>query len=249
MKKNMVFLIFVFIPVLSSFGLDFSLSAGAGGLLGMDITRYTLDATGNGKNYTLTQHITQINYGGVLFFDATWAEFSLIFQGGYNTYSEVLTASDGSQSSPKGTGTEAMLGFSLLGKYPFKLSEGFTIFPLLGIQYWVALMEYRTPDNGTKYDRTGPNALAWADVDKDGKSRTMSMWNALWIDLGVGLDYALNSSLYLRGELLYGFRLQTPYETDSVDQSIKLTGDSDPSMGGLTSGPTFKIALGYKFFS
>lgn len=248
-KKNMLPWLLALIPVLPSFGLDFSLSAGAGGLLGMDITRYTLDATGPSIDYTMTQSVTQGNFGGFLFFDATWAEFSLLFQGSYNSYREVLTGDDGSRSSFAGTGTEAMMGFSLLGKYPFTLSGGFTIFPLLGIQYRVALSESRTPDRGTKYDRTGQYALAYADTDKHGKPRSISLWNALWIDLGVGLDYALQSGLYLRGELLYGFRLQTPYETDSVDRSISVTHDSDPSMGGLTSGPTLKIALGYRFFT
>jgi hypothetical protein len=43
--------------------------------------------------------------------------------------------------------------------------------------------------------------------------------------------------MYLRTELLYGFRLMTPYEVDAPN----------PKLAGLTSGPSLKIGLGYRF--
>jgi hypothetical protein len=171
------------------------------------------------------------------------------FQWGGNTYSEIQDAMVEPQpgqivNKKTGTGEEMMLTFSLLGKYPFALGKRLAIFPLLGLEYRIALMEWRNPDIGKEYDRTNGRV----ESNKDGKPLTLSMWNALWIDLGVGLDYALGSGLYLRGELLYGFRLQTAYEADGLEQAKNMVNDTDPSLGGLASGPTFKIALGYTFF-
>jgi opacity protein-like surface antigen len=230
------------LSAVSAFGADFSLSAGGGALAGGLFTRYSIEAKG-AVDMTSTQKIDQFNYGGFLFFDATWAELSLGIQGGSNAWQEDREVI-GVTTSTKGAGTETMLSLSLLGKYPVTLNERFTLFPLAGLEYQIALRERRDPETGASYDRTDRAR----ETDSDGNAYALSAWNSLFVDIGAGLDFALDSSLFLRAELAYGFRLRTPYERDGQKAIEKMPGVSETKPKGLTSGPTLKIALGYRFF-
>ena len=40
----------------------------------------------------------------------------------------------------------------------------------------------------------------------------------------------------------------TPYEIDGLDQIKLMLHDQNPRLAGLTSGPSLKIALGYRVF-
>jgi opacity protein-like surface antigen len=137
-----------------------------------------------------------------------------------------------------------MLSFSLLGKYPFTLSDRFTLFPLLGVEYQVALTEKRKQENGVIYDRTDGT-----EPDKDGNAFNASAWNSFWIDVGVGADFAILRDFFVRGELLYGFRLKTPYEADRLVLAKDQFNDSSPDYSGLTSGPSLRVSAGYRFWN
>jgi hypothetical protein len=150
MKKNLVFLFLTVFLAINAFGTDFSISVGGGGLLGYTFTRYTLE--GGGANST--QSMDRINYGGFLFFDATYIEFSFLIQGGYNSYKESMIFNDESLPESRGTGTELSLGFSLMGKYPLIINENLCWFPMLGLEYHIALVQRRQPDGDIVYDRT-----------------------------------------------------------------------------------------------
>ena len=221
---------------------DFSLSAGAGGLLGGFFTRY--NASGSSGSGKMTQDVNQLNYGGLVFFDATYGELAVIIQGGSNTYDENMSLS-GVLVPRTGDGWETVLGFSLLGKYPFKLTEKFKLFPLLGIEYHVALSQRRRPSGGLIYDRDD----SYLELDKDDHLYNISVWNSTWINVGAGTDFSITKSLFVRGELLYGFRLMTPYEKDNLEQLKGILHDNNPSLGGLTSGPSIRFSVGYRFWS
>jgi opacity protein-like surface antigen len=250
MKKIYMPVIFAVLPALTAFGADFSPRAGGGGLLGGLFTRYTLTASGHlgvPVDVVSIQEIDQFNYGGYLFFDATWAEFSVSFQGGQNNYREDMSADSdteiGFNSKTRGSGTETTLGFTLLGKYPFRLNKQFTLFPLAGLEYQIALLEYRKPEKFKEYDRTD----GIREYDSNGNAYKLSAWNSLLIDIGAGLDFAFYPHLFLRTELLYGFRLMTPYEVDALDKVKKLVSAPNPKLIGLTSGPVLRVGLGYTF--
>jgi len=192
----------------------------------------------------MTQDINQFNYGGLVFFDATYGELAVTIQGGANNYNEVMVKNK-AFAARTGDGWETMLGFSLLGKYPFTITDRFSLFPLLGMEYQVALSERRRPSDGIIYDRT--NGLL--EQTKDDKAFDLSTWNSFWIHVGAGTDFALPGNFFLRGELLYSFRLMTPYEQDGLEQLKVMLGDSSPKLGGLTSGPSLRLAVGYRFWS
>ena len=98
MKKT----VFVLIALLLSqhvYTSDFSLSAGAGGLLGYTFTRYTLE----GGSITSTQSMDRFNYAGFVFFDATYGIFSLAIQGGNNSYAENMIYDEAAFADQTGT--------------------------------------------------------------------------------------------------------------------------------------------------
>jgi hypothetical protein len=251
-KKGVLAVFFAALPVLGAFGANnFSLSAGGGGFLGGLFTRYTLRASGNlagPVDVAVDQNIDQFNYGGFFFVDAAWVELSLGFQGGKNNYQELMSAVSGDTTllnrNKTGTGQELMLGIGLLGKYPFRLTERLRVFPLLGLEYQIALLEYRKPDKFKEYDRTD----GIREPNRYGEAFTLSAWNSLFVTAGGGLDLAFSPRLFLRTELLCGFRLQTFYEVDGLEQVKTLVNAPNPKLGGLTSSPVLKVSLGWRFF-
>ncbi|MDR0562177.1 MAG: hypothetical protein LBG73_05760 [Spirochaetaceae bacterium] len=255
MKKLILLFAIAFTMSAASFGIDFSLSVGAGGLLGYTFTRYTLEDSGTmpggGESGTIRsiQSMDRFDYGGFLFFDATYGELSILIQGGGNAYGETM---DFGGSSPvrladsKGTGTEMSLGFSLLGKFPFELTKKLVIFPLAGVSYHIALLEWRKPEGDIVYDRTKGELPE--DQDKNGDAYPLSAWNSLWIILGAGIDYTIKGPWYLRGEALFGFRLPTGYENGALAMTKQRFSAPDPKLSGLTGNPTLKLAVGRRFF-
>ena len=235
-------LLFVCLPN-NIFAADFSISAGGGGFLGYTFTRYTLE----GEDVKSTQSMDRLDYAGFLFFDATYAEFSVMIQGGRNSYKENMIYSTASLSDTEGTGTETSLGLSLLGKYPITINKTFTWFPAVGVEYQIALIQRRKPSEaGYVYDRS--KGQLPEDRDKDDKPYPISAWNSFWIDIGAGLDFNIASKLFLRSELLFGFRLPTNYELGALEvvqnppMNVK-----NPSLAGLTGGPELKLGIGYHF--
>jgi len=224
---------------------------GAGAHAGGLFTRYKLSANGKIEgdpvDINAAQTMNQFNCGAFLFFDAAWVEFSAGVQRGINSYEETMIAAspsiDDITTTSRGEGSEVMLSLALLGKCPFTLSENFIVFPLAGLEYQITLMQFRQPEGRRQYDRTDPER---GETDADGKIYALPVWNSLFIVVGGGMDYRLSSSLFLRTELLYGFRLQTFYETDSLEKAKKGVNAQEPKLGGLTSGPTLRIAAGWR---
>jgi opacity protein-like surface antigen len=143
-----------------------------------------------------------------------------------------------------GKGWETMLGFSVLGKYPFALKKTFLLFPLAGIEYQVSLIQQRTlSGDGRRYDRAG----GLYELNKDGKALNLSDWNSLLIKVGVGADFMLKPWLFIRGEFLYSFRLMTDYERDGLAQMKGTV--PNPKLSGLSSGPNLRIGVGWRFFA
>ena len=186
------------IPVI--FAADFSFSAGGGGLLGYNFTRYSLECEGNlsggpPSSFYSDQSMDRLNYGGFLFFDATYAVLSVNFLGGYNSWAESVDNTPSglpkyTMTDNKGTGTEMNIGISLLGKYPFTINERFSLFPMLGAEYQISLRQWRQYDGESAYDRTKGDKDE--DRDKNDNTYPLSAWNSFWINVGGGFDFAIS---------------------------------------------------------
>jgi opacity protein-like surface antigen len=187
---------------------EFKLSAGAGGLFVSQFGGGARNASSNEDKFPYA------GGGGFAFFDATFAELSFGFfaAGGKNKLinAQGITMMEADFSY---TG----LDISLLGKYPFTLTEQFTLFPLLGIDYRHFV--------SVKY--------------KDTKLNNPGDWSALWFKFGAGADYAFTEHIFARLGVLYGIRLANKYEKDSV----KAFG-GDTLLG---HGLDVKLAVGYRF--
>ena len=144
-----------------------------------------------------------------------------------------------------GDGWESVLGFSILGRFPFRLGERFSVFPLLGMDYQITLSQRRVNAAGRVYDRDDG---IW-EVDKDGNAFRLSDWNSFHVRLGGGAEFDLGERLFLRGDLLYGIRLMTNYERKNLELMKAMSGDNSPRLGGLSSGPSLRLGVGYRFFT
>jgi hypothetical protein len=241
--KKVFFFLFLYFPLSNGlFAADFSLSAGGGGLLGYTFTRYTLE----GGKVESTQSMDRLDYAGFLFFDATYLEFSVMVKSGSSTYQENMIHTSEALTNSKGTGNETSLGLMLLGKYPFTVNEKFSWFPVFGLEYQIAMIQRRKPEGDLVYDRSKGELPA--DRDKNEEAYPLSAWNSFWIDIGAGVDYSIAGPLYLRGELLFGFRLPTEYELGALEVVKNPPMNAkDPKLGGLTGSPALKIGIGYRF--
>ncbi|MDR2313745.1 MAG: hypothetical protein LBE02_04355 [Spirochaetaceae bacterium] len=259
MKRYILFFLAALGPASSVMGElpEFTLSAGGGFLAGGLFSRYTLTADENTKfgptDLEMKQSMDQFNYGGYLFFDATYGEFTVEIQRGLNRYRETLGGiGQGTYFNDiplEGTGAETVLGFTLVGKYPFTLRRGLLIYPLLGIEYQIALVEKRRP----RGEKDQPRADGKTELDGS-RNFSLSMWNSFLVDAGAGLDFMIKSPFFLRAELVYRFRLKTSAEQEGIDYVENRFGISRPTLfgnpriSGLTHGPELRVALGYRFF-
>jgi opacity protein-like surface antigen len=196
---------------------EFKLSAGAGGLF---VSQF-------GGGVALINNSTGATYmefkypyaggGGFAFFDATFAELSFGFFAASGDIKNVTSSSKFADISHTG------LDISLLGKYPFTLSEHFTLFPLLGIDYR-HIISVKT------------NATL-------NISKTAGDYSALWFKLGVGADYAFTDHIFARLGVVYGIRLKNKWEKDW--EKIFPAGYTPETR--LGHGLDVKLAVGYRF--
>jgi hypothetical protein len=121
------------------------------------------------------------------------------------------------------------LGFSLYVKFPFTVGS-VKLFPLLGMDSQL----------GLSYLDRQLNELP-TTINRLEKGDAADYYNSAWVKFGAGTDANLSGSLYLRTSFLYGFKFYSPKESDFKDDfNIKDL---------IYSGPTFRIAVGYKLKS
>jgi hypothetical protein len=162
-------------------------------------------------------HYPVNGFGGFLFFDASYVEASAGVFFGTMKVESLLTVNAGSLIS---------VNIGALGKYPIEM-DGFVLYPLFGLEYDMSI--------------SAKNVLGAPIKDKDGKENA-SQFSAIWFKGGIGADYDIADSIYLRGQFLYGARLATQFENDLLADRAG-TGVKT----ALGHGLNIKLALGYKF--
>ena len=230
----------------------FSISIGLGSNLGGHFTRYAIQAYGRGNHpegaqLSADQNISQFEYGIFAFFDATFVTFSVIFQSGVGNFDEPIFI-DGvhlPEMSRSGQGWQTVLSLSLLGRFPFRLSDRLTIFPLLGIDYHITLVYRRTDADGLIYDRDD----GMREEDGDGNPFRLSDLNAFIIRLGGGVEFNVTERFFIRGDLLFGVRLMTRYERKNLSLMQGISHDSSPNLGGLSFGPSIRLSAGWRLYT
>ena len=234
----------------AAFGRDgaggFSLSAGVGGSFGGHFTRYRIQAGEGDVSFRANQNENLLEGGVFAFLDATYATLYMGLLSGNGAYDEpvLIGGQKMEELGRKGQGWESSLNISLLGRYPFRVGKRLELFPLLGMDYHVALSRKRSAGS-TIYDRTNPPPKS-TDVHLNGNFK-LSDWNVFFVRFGAGAQFNLTSRLFLRGDLLYGIRLMSRQEKLSLEMVKTMTEENSPKLGGLSSGPSVRIGLGWRF--
>jgi len=156
--------------------------------------------------------IRNTSFGAYGFFDATYVEIDVSFARGSLT----MVAEGGGASASADAGSVMQLGLGIMGKYPIELGS-VVLFPLFGINYNMVLS---WSVDGESYDKPG-------DLSQ------------LGILGGVGADFGLTDSLYIRAEGLFQLRLANKLMKDMASE-----GSASTTLG---MGPRIQVGIGYKF--
>jgi hypothetical protein len=203
-------------------GKPFRISIGGGGFVTGSISSWFVDKDQPGS---LDRYDTShFGVGPYLFADLKYFEINLAFPLGF------LNADETMSENPNFPARTYALRGGLYLKYPFTLSNKFTLFPLMGIDYEFYLLAKKDDDRDAEFPITAGNQNA----------KPMEALNTLWFKAGIGLDTSFTDHLFFRTELLYGLRLP-----NKMEQYLKNT-RSDVNLM-LGHGGDLKIAVGYKF--
>ena len=107
----------------------------------------------------------------------------------------------------------ADLNFAVLGKYPINMGS-FTLFPLLGVKLDIPLTQSYDGEKNDDYEVADNMRLGF--------------------QVGIGFDFPLSESLFIRPSVLFNLNLFAPGE-DPFDDTL------------YSVGPMVKVGVGYKF--
>jgi opacity protein-like surface antigen len=203
----------------------FRMSVGGGGLVSGDFSTWNVDEDVPGA--LDRYNATQPGVGPYGFVDFKYVEINVGLM--YGTLKNSSPESDLAANPNFPAETLALHG-SVYLKYPFMISDRFSLFPLAGIDYDLYMLSKKDDGRDAKF----PVSAGTQDA------KAMEALSALSIKLGIGLDTYFTDHLFLRTELFYGIKLPNKMEKYLYDirQNIDWT---------LSHGGDFKIAVGYRF--
>jgi hypothetical protein len=263
MKKGVLLAACAVLLTASMFAFDLSAGGGfQGGNLWVISTfqdvAYTTKPDSNGVfgDYTYGSDKVDISnitdsvlLGFDFFVDATYAEVDIGMV--FNPVGRLSGPyGEGPPPGINSTGTDTYLNVSVLGKYPFKIGDKLTLFPLLGLDYQIFL----AASNGQggswgRYDEYKDKRDVKGEPDP---GAILAYFDNLWIKVGVGGDFALTDKLYHRQELLWGAGIREEllnrltYYNDKVAAVPEAPGGGGADLEGFAHGLSYKLAIGYK---
>ncbi|MCL2181112.1 MAG: hypothetical protein FWB83_08290 [Treponema sp.] len=209
MLKKGLLVLAIFALVATGAFAQMQMSYGGGVLFDMSL--------GNGVAYDGTEFMSTSNnsFGVYGFYDVGYAEIDIYFSYGVGTIESDTTKIVGSAGSKNQLDMSlTQIGFTLLGKYPINLGA-FTLFPCIGIGYNLVL-----------------------SAEQDGRSFSdAGDLSQLGILGGVGIDFPLSESMFIRGQALFQVRLPSKVMSDFISNSV-----FDTTLG---FGPRIKIGVGF----
>jgi len=162
------------------------------------------------------------------FFDATYgmAKLGMGFHGIIPANADAKKKDD----DAKLTHSLTTLDIGLYGKYPISLGA-VSLFPLLGVDFKIALAQDTTIDGKTK---------SYADTHND--HSVGEYMTTVWLKFGVGADIPLTEKLYVRPMFLYGFGTLPKDTKETMDKYNK----SKHMVDIIYHGLDVNVAVGYK---
>lgn len=254
-KKTLLVVLLVALAAGTVFALpEFKLGAGAG-IIGagnwQSLTTERVVAQPENKNSLVgggtenrseTKALSPLyDFGGFLFFDATYAELDVTLGGG--------KAFDG-----QGLYDAFKLGLALYGKYPFAIGDsGISIAPLVGVQFDMVLSAQ--DDYGNKVQKgdksKGTGVLLYDGKDGSNpkyKEGSAFDFSTLSLKLGAEAKAPLAGNLYLSTQAMWGITFDSAY----ITAQKKLMDDFGAIMNvkdvkTFNHGVTFKVGVGCTF--
>ncbi len=158
----------------------------------------------NNNPQTNIQSFNQSYIDFSAFFDATYARIDLGYM--VNPVYGSLTTTTANQGATFttnmiATNTMSFLSISLLGKYPFKISEGINIWPVAGFEW----------DINTVYTVNSTNMIS------------TNNFSGLWLKIGAGADIKVADHLYIVPLIMFGFDLTPRSLIASPDSTMSLS--------------------------
>jgi opacity protein-like surface antigen len=212
--------------VVLAFGLSaIELSAGLGGDVGTFFTSTSTNAPELVKSQIneILDDMDTLRWGFSAFFDAQYIEANLGFKYFLATYQE---------SGDLYKEVDNFFTFGLKFKYPFKITEAISIFPLLGFDYSL-FSRGKASYGGQSISIVRDDLPSSGDIDR------------FSLNLGAGGDFYVGKNVFIRGEFNYAFLFNTESQKDIISVVESLGYD----LSIFQSGPVFKLAIGYRFFS
>jgi hypothetical protein len=202
----------------------FSMSAGAGGIFSA-----TLDIE---KVHNSISPYVMPTAGFNIFFDVMYVEAGIDLQHG-SRYSFAYP-----MDPANSTTALTHLGFSLYGKYPFRLSK-ITLYPLLGIDFRLFL-------SGQVYDSDGNKF--WGELKRGdsigGGYTAEDQFDMLSLCAGLGLDFPLPKHFFIRSEFIFKYMFDSAIISDKKDAAQKYNFE----YFDIVVEPCIKLMLGYRFY-
>ena len=208
--KRIVTALFILTISVSAFSLGVSAGVGASGAYLWETIARTL-----GTTQTDTTSGVPLNFKA--FIDVTYIEASV----GYMMLNGTSTKTDITGSPSSTTTSTDKWGWitgALLAKFPIKIGNG-SLFPLVGVEYYKNL----------SYTDSNGNDLK-AAMSSDGQASL----DQFWISAGIGADIPLGKIIYIRPEVMIGYKLLSKAENDYI-ASLK--------SGGATNVSTIPLAV------
>jgi hypothetical protein len=197
-------------------------SAGVGGNFAVSFDSINYKYIGSTQEFL----ITTSGGGFYAFLDATYLEVNV----GMLFGSQKIKISSEGYSLERDQGTVTYLTLGLFGKYPIDLG-GFTLFPMLGIQFDLGLGAKDPNGNDLKFGQGNNPSMA-------------DYMNRFWVKFGVGADLNLSDAVYLRPSFLYGINFGTKDNNNFVKDVNDLPGYTAT---GFYHGLDIRVALGFRF--
>jgi hypothetical protein len=237
LKKAFSIIIFFIASSIGTFALELPLSTGLGVLLDYSYSSISADHKDLGLSGSLSY--SSFNYGLFTYFDMRYLEAGLGFAGISTSIKtdEAISSKDGNNGidpeNIKLTGNALIL--LLYGKFPFDF-DGFSVYPLIGIEGQIVLSMLYGEDSPAGWERK-----------KEGDSYlgTAGNWSSFWFRAGVGFDFFVGDSFFIRTELTFGIKAPNPREM-TITRNLSNSGTYD-NISAYSIGPKLRLAIGYVF--
>jgi hypothetical protein len=204
----------------------FDLKVGVSVSSGFFFNQMNTSNSGFGISYVLRN--TAFPFHAEAYIDAQYVQIGVGYRlsvGGHQwesvTYSGTTTTAVDAD-----TGTKGYAAFTAYLKYPFTVGQ-YLLLPLLGFEYDVNALDLDSSGN---------------DLRGSMSSQQLANENQFWVKAGIGTQIPLVNWGYLRAQLLIGWKILSPAESDAVATAI--TSGYGATLFSLQ--PELGIAVGFK---